>query len=61
MDITEALATASQQLKDLFADKDSLKGYHDWDRFLGAVLLIDQVIMALQQEPPEGTQEEAEG
>ena len=50
MDITEALATASQQLKDLFAEKDNLKGYHDWDRFLGAVLLIDQVIMALQQE-----------
>ena len=50
MDIIEALATASQQLKDLFAEKDNLKGYHDWDRFLGAVLLIDQVIMALQQE-----------
>ena len=50
MDVTASLRTAVQQLRGLFADKGELRGFNDWDTFLGSVMLIENAIAYLQEE-----------
>ena len=57
MDVTESLITAVQQLRGLFADKGELRGFNDWDTFLGSIVLIENAIAYLQQ-PEESIKEE---
>lgn len=59
MDKTQALITAANQLRELFADKSELKGFDDWDVFIGSIVLIEGVAAQLQRENE--TEEESEG
>lgn len=53
----ETLAAVVNQLRELFLDKSELKGYDDWDRFLGCVNAIAQVAEALAKETEETAEE----
>lgn len=32
-----------QQLKDLFKDKAELKGFDDWDTFIGCIIALEKI------------------
>lgn len=50
MNNAETLVAVVNQLRELFLDKGELKGYDDWDKFLGCVNAIAQVAEALSEE-----------
>ena len=52
--LVETLNAVANQLKSLFAEKNELKGFDDWDALIGCVVGINQVIQELQtqQETP---------
>ena len=59
MENAKTLVEIIKQLRDLFLDKSELKGYDDWDRFLGCINVIHQVAQSLaEEEPGEETEEE---
>lgn len=39
-----------QTLRSLFADKAELKGFNDWDKFIGCVILLEQIANKLPEE-----------
>lgn len=39
----DTLLDVAQTLRSLFENKSSLVGFNDWDRFVGCVILIEQV------------------
>lgn len=47
-----------QQLRELFLEKGELKGFDDWDKFLGCISAIERVADEINAE---NTQEETEG
>ena len=53
MDKYETLCAVTQQLRELFLDKGELRGFDDWDKFLGCINAIDQVATAIQEETKE--------
>jgi len=46
----ETLMDVVQTLRSLFADKDELKGFSDWDKFIGCVILLEQIANRLPEE-----------
>lgn len=44
----QTLMAVVNQLKSLFADKGELKGFNDWDSFVGCVIALERVIQELQ-------------
>ena len=58
MDNAETLIAVVNQLRELFLNKGELKGYDDWDKFLGCVNAIAQVAEALAEEKAPETAEE---
>ena len=57
MNNAETLVAVVNQLRELFLDKGELKGYDDWDKFLGCMSAIAQVAEALAEEETEETAE----
>lgn len=39
----ETLMDVVQTLRSLFTDKAELKGFSDWDKFIGCVILLEQI------------------
>ena len=50
MNNAETLIAVVKQLRELFSDKGELKGFDDWDAFLGCVNAIGEVAKALSEE-----------
>lgn len=50
MDNAESLLLATQQLKEMFANTHELKGFDDWDKFIGAICMIENVANSLKEE-----------
>ncbi len=51
------LMAVIQTLCRLFEDKAELRGFHDWDRFVGCISALEQIANNL---PDEETKEESE-
>ena len=56
----EQIQAVVAQLKDLFTDKNELRGFDDWDRLIGCVMTLEQVIRGLQWQDNKPTEEENE-
>lgn len=39
----DSIRTVIEQLKDLFKDGGELKGFNDWDRFLGCIMMLNSI------------------
>ena len=59
MDTKETLLAVIKQLKDLFKDKAELKGFDDWDTFIGCIIALEQI--AVQPEEAEETEVDGDG
>lgn len=46
----DTLLDIIQTLRSLFADKAELKGFNDWDKFIGCVILLEQIANRLPEE-----------
>lgn len=46
----DTLMDIIQTLRSLFADKAELKGFNDWDKFIGCVILLEQIANRLSEE-----------
>lgn len=46
----DTLMDIIQTLRSLFADKAELKGFNDWDKFIGCVILLEQIANRLLEE-----------
>lgn len=46
----ETLLDVAQTLRSLFENKSSLVGFNDWDRFVGCVILLEQIANRLPEE-----------
>lgn len=46
----DTLLDIIQTLRSLFADKAELKGFSDWDKFIGCVILLEQIANKLSEE-----------
>ena len=55
----ETLLAVITQLKDLFKDKAELKGFDDWDAFIGCIIALEQI--AGQPEETEEDEEAEDG
>lgn len=45
----ETLTAVIQQLREIFLEKSELKGYDDWDKFLGCIAALQQVAQSLTE------------
>lgn len=45
----DTLLDVAQTLRSLFENKSSLVGFNDWDRFVGCVILIEQIANKLPE------------
>ena len=43
MDLLGALQSVTETLKGLFSDKSELKGFEDWDAFIGCIMVLEQI------------------
>ena len=43
MEISDILKQVAKQLRQLFATGGELRGFDDWDKFLGCVMTIEQL------------------
>lgn len=43
----DTLLDVAQTLRYLFENKSSLDGFSDWDRFIGCVILLEQIATAI--------------
>ena len=46
----DTLMDIIQTLRSLFADKAELKGFNDWDKFIGCVILLEHIANRLPEE-----------
>lgn len=46
----DTLLDVAQTLRSLFENKSSLVGFNDWDRFVGCVILLEQIANKLPEE-----------
>lgn len=44
MDIYDSLTSIVKELKDLFSDKNELKGFDDWDRLIGCIIILEKLV-----------------
>lgn len=57
MDLLATLQAIDSTLRNLFADKNELKGYEDWNALIGCVILLDKLIESfsnLKTQPKDG-------
>lgn len=54
----DTLLDVAQTLRSLFENKSSLDGFSDWDRFIGCVILIEQVAQKIPEEHIPNDEEE---
>lgn len=45
----DTLLDIIETLRSLFADKAELKGFNDWDKFIGCVILLEQIANKLPE------------
>lgn len=45
----DTLMEIIQTLRSLFADKAELKDFNDWDKFIGCVILLEQIANKLPE------------
>lgn len=60
MDLLGTLQAVNATLKNLFANKNELRGYDDWNALIGCVIVLDQLIGSfsnLKTQPKEGGEE----
>ena len=50
IDHAESLLIATRQLKDMFSNTHELKGFDDWDKFIGCIVMIENVANDLKEE-----------
>lgn len=43
MDIYDSLTSIVKELKNLFADKNELKGFGDWDKLIGCIIMLERL------------------
>lgn len=53
----QTLTAIIHTLKSLFAEKNELKGFDDWDAFIGCIIALEGVASGLEK-PSEETAEE---
>lgn len=56
----ETILAVISTLKSLFADKHELRGFDDWDAFLGCVMALEGVSENLAQEKAEAEENTTE-
>ena len=49
MDILGTLQKVTATLKSLFAEKGELKGFDDWDAFIGCIIVLEQMINSFSE------------
>lgn len=52
----ETLISVIQTLVALFEDKAELRGFNDWDKFVGCIMALEQIANSI----PDQTQKESE-
>lgn len=50
MDKAQNIRAVAQELKSLFADKAELSGFHDWDVFIGCIMLLEKTAGEMEAE-----------
>lgn len=50
MDKAKNIRIAVQEIKNLFANKAELRGFHDWDTLIGCIMLLEQTAGELEAE-----------
>lgn len=49
----ETLTAVINTLCGLFADKAELRGFSDWDRFVGCIMALEQIVNGIPDNPEE--------
>jgi len=58
MDILSVLQAVVLQLRDLFKCKGELRGYDDWDKYIGCVIALEGLIQVFEEMKTDNTEEE---
>lgn len=54
----EQIIAVISTLKNLFDDKHELRGFNDWDAFIGCIITLEGIASELSNLPSEETAEE---